>query len=504
MFHSDRAALLWDATAVPNAFLIEYMPSAPDAYVKVYLYALMYVHAGHLDNAILPIDIANALSQTVEEVEMALRYFERCRLLDRISSQPPSYRFFSAQQALITRQNLPEDTGYIEFAQALYAIFGEKRKLHGGETVLAYEWVEQLRIPPEVVLMLVQHMVATRGIRFSFKEAQKLAVELSEQDIRTLESAETFFSRSEAAWKGTKKILTRLGKRRDPSQDEIDLYVKWTIDWQYQPKAIESACQETTKGEPTLAYLDRILEGIRNRSDGKSLRAMEVEKQLEQERNETSQIREMLSALGIKTPIVDEGKRLIYRHFTKIANHDVIMLAATEIGKRRGKHSTEDIEALILSWQKKQLTTHAQVSGYLATVDELNRRLREIYEIAGRECGLTQPNREALKRWQEIYHQPANVIDAAAAYSRNVSKPIPYIDKLLSQWHASGIHTLDAAMADHERFVADVKSPATSTSNATTSTQPKRVIEQLYSQRNYDPAEYDIPTPEMLEEVNRN
>ena len=83
-FVNDPAALIWDATAVSNAFLCEFMPTAPEGYVKVYLYALMYAHGGHPeDDAMIP-DVAKALEISQDEVERALRYWERCRLLSKI------------------------------------------------------------------------------------------------------------------------------------------------------------------------------------------------------------------------------------------------------------------------------------------------------------------------------------------------------------------------------------------------------------------------------------
>lgn len=48
----------------------------------------------------------------------------------------------------LKRREAPRDEAYEAFAQAVYAAFGDRRKLHGGETVLAYEWVEQLEIGP--------------------------------------------------------------------------------------------------------------------------------------------------------------------------------------------------------------------------------------------------------------------------------------------------------------------------------------------------------------------
>ena len=44
LFGNDKAGVLWESVALPNAFICEYMPAAPEGYVKIYLYGLMYAH----------------------------------------------------------------------------------------------------------------------------------------------------------------------------------------------------------------------------------------------------------------------------------------------------------------------------------------------------------------------------------------------------------------------------------------------------------------------------
>ena len=86
------------------------------------------------------------------DVEQALRYWERCRLLSRVQDQPPVYRCASVQQALLMKQSAPQDRPYEEFARALCDLFGSRRQLHGSETVLAYEWVEQQKLAAHLSL----------------------------------------------------------------------------------------------------------------------------------------------------------------------------------------------------------------------------------------------------------------------------------------------------------------------------------------------------------------
>ena len=120
-FEAERGGLLWDATAVPNAFFCEYMPAAPEGHVKVYLYGLMCAHGGVQEEGDLLDDVARSLALSRDEVECAMRYWERCRLVERVKDTPPVYRFLSVQQAMLKRREAPRDEAYEAFAQAVYA-----------------------------------------------------------------------------------------------------------------------------------------------------------------------------------------------------------------------------------------------------------------------------------------------------------------------------------------------------------------------------------------------
>ena len=101
----------------------------------------------------------------------------------------------------------------------------------------------------QTVLMLIAHSITARGIQFSFKAVEADAVRMCEAGVLTAEDAEAFFAHTRKVHEGTRAVLRRLGKRRQPSQDEMDLYRKWTDEWHYAPEAILEACSETTKGD---------------------------------------------------------------------------------------------------------------------------------------------------------------------------------------------------------------------------------------------------------------
>lgn len=498
LFHTDQTGVLWDAVALPNAFICEYMPSAPEGYVKVYLYGLMYARFPAAAEGLTPEALARELGMEESEVLAAFQYWERCRLVTRTQDQPPRYAYLSVQQAMTGRQAAPADEPYMQFAQALYALFGEKRKLHGGETQLCYEWVEQLGLPREVVLMLVQHLITTRGVHFSFQKAQKLVLDLLERNISTLEDAEQFFARSQAAWDGTRKILRRISKFREPTVDEIDLYLKWTKDWGFTPAAVESACAEM-KGasDPNFKYLDGILRGIRERSSRKATDADQLTRQVEQERDEADRIREVLRAAGLSLSANQELVRGVYRDMLGKLPHETIVLAAREISRKKKTQSLDKLAELVDAWSDRGLTTAQAVEAYLEQLREQNELLRALFTVMGWGKLPTPKDRDLLSKWRGEWGFADGLLCKAAEYAAGKTAPMAFLDKVLERYRACGIATPEAAEADHaqRREAYQPKGEA--------GRPGKTVLEQRYGQRDYDPAKYEGLTPEEIEEVKR-
>ena len=178
MFGFDEQYAMFDVTPLDNQFILEEMPGAKGDYVKVYLYGLLNCY--HPQTDMTPATMAQELSMTEEEIMQAYRYWERRGLVRRIGDYPPVWRYVSVKQRALMQTEAPVDIAYADFAEALHAQFGNERRLEGKEISMAYEWVEELHLPVEVVLMLVQHRIRTSGKGFTFRSAQKKALRLAE------------------------------------------------------------------------------------------------------------------------------------------------------------------------------------------------------------------------------------------------------------------------------------------------------------------------------------
>ena len=256
----DDSAAGFDVTPVENMFITEYMLRAPGDYVKVYLYGLMQCY--HPQERMSLSGMARDLDLTEEEVENAYLYWARNGLVRQVGDNPMRFAYMNLKQITLTQAQNPGEKLYNRsFADAVSQILGN-RMTESADYQKIYDWMDVLELPEEVVLMLLQHEMkkcSRRNGRFSFHIADKTAREWAQRGVRSIEDVEKLVLIDESRKSDLKKLLGRLGQRREPSDDEKALYNKWIDEWGFTPDAVQEACRETTKGVPTMAYLDGIL-----------------------------------------------------------------------------------------------------------------------------------------------------------------------------------------------------------------------------------------------------
>ncbi len=355
MFQPDQQNRVLGITALENLFVTEYMPQAKGDHVKVYLSALY--HAQQRDGELTMEALSQELGMTNGEIEAALRYWERRRLLTRVSDNPLRYTLYHLGERLLTGQDSQGgDQDYIAFSEAVYAVFQGERKVRPADIVTAWEWVTDLKLPQEVVLMLLNYCKDTRGRNFTFKAAAKLALQMREENITSPEEAESFLGHSRGVHQGARGVLRRFNLRRQPTEDELALYNKWTADWGFTPEAVLAACTETVKASnPSFGYLDGILNGLRRR--GAAGGAQEVTAHIARETTAMAGAREVLAALG--TRVSPTVVLTAYQQLLKQSSHDMVLAAAREVATRRGRF--EDIEKTLSQWRQKGINTPDQV-----------------------------------------------------------------------------------------------------------------------------------------------
>lgn len=474
MFGFDDQYVMFGVTPLDNQFILEYMPTAKGDHVKVYLYGLVRCYHPLEDLSVK--EISHDLNMTEEAVLSAFRHWERMGLVRRVSDNPPMYRYLSATQQLMMGTAVPVDPAYEEFSEALYAAFGKERRLHGGEISQCFEWVEELGLPTEVVLQLIQHMIALHGKNFSIASAQKLATTLADARATTAEDAEQILSREKKVWEGSRRLLRRMGKRREPSEDEMKLYRKWFREWGCSPDAIEAACAETTKGDPNFAYLDGILRGMLQRQ-GKLSSGQEVDRQRAAEQKRIEPLKKLLSVMNIRGTSINEGTLAVYDDMRKLYPDEIILLAGRETARRGG--DLTDVMALLSGWKERGLESEEDVRSHIARFNSQNALLRKLYDAWGIRNKVSAADRMLLARWTEEWGFTEDMVCFTAGLIRDADKPMLVLNKKLESYRERGITTEEQADADEKAW------RERQGKDGGGKKQGRVLVEQQYEQREY-------------------
>ena len=474
MFGFDEQYAYYGVTPVDNQFILEYLPNATGDAVRVYLYGLMQCY--HPQQTMTLAQMARELSLTEEAVLMAYRHWERKGLVRRIADNPPAFRYVSLKQLTMTGGAVPVDQEYETFAAAVYGLFGNDRRLHGAEMSRCYEWVEEMGLPADAVVYLIREMIAQHGKNVAIKTIEKRAAMLAEENVKSVEDAEVVLSRDRAVWDGSRAVIRRFGKRRNPSEDEQAMYRTWHVDWGFSQEDILAACAETVKGEPTFAYLGGILSRLRAQQ-----KTTGVEKALQQEKDAAAPLKALLKVMKLQNVTTNEGTLAVYADMRALYPDNIILMAGRECAKRGAKF--DEVLQTLRNWKRNGLESADDVTRYMKQVDDENDFLLMLYEVMGVTVKPNAADRKLAKKWLQDYAFDMGFVTQCAAWAIGKEKPMLYLDAVLGRFHEKGVSTMDAARQERENHQQTLaaKQPAPSAP----ARGPKTVEQQNYTQREY-------------------
>ena len=469
MLERDEGMLLFGTTPLENAFVSDYLPYAEGDYVKFYVMGLYHALRGDADASVQ--SIAGELNMDVSRAEAAVRYWERRGLMSSSGGDNPALRFYSAAQRKLTGQvNVFEaDEGFIAFSEGVYALFGDERKVTTAEIALAYEWVQDLKLSPEAVMVLLGHMKLTSGKHFSFQRAQKLAARMHDEQVVSGEDAEHYLSLNQQMRSGAAAVLRRIGIRTIPTDDETALYTKWVQVWHFEEAAIQNACALMTSATvPSFKYLDGILLRLREQTPERTAKG------IARSEEKTRAAKAYADALGLVAPDLQAVANSLKEMEANGVSPQVALLSAREC-KKHGQKYIDKASELALSWQEKGLDTPEKVEEYLKQIDRRDALLHKIFDACGHRGRITKADRDWLNAWQNAGHGEDVILYAASLAAGAEGGKMRYIDRVLQSYQVENIHSVQEAQS---------RTPSRRESG-------KTVSAQQYTQRDYSQADDD-------------
>ena len=460
---------MFDSTPIENMFLLEYLPTAPEGFLRVYLYARMLCLHPELGGEIE--DVARALHMDEDSVYNAFHYWEQQGLVEKLSDRPATYAIRPLRTGMAVQTQADKDYyKYRQYNSSLQDIFGTAELLEPRHYKIANDWLNVLGYTQEAALKLLAYEKSLPGGKKPasvFRRADKRAIEWAERGIHTLEEVEKAIAYDDQVYSTANAVMQQLGIVRKPSVNELDCVRRWINEWKLEKQEILSACVHTTKSRnPSIAYLDAILKDqVGGGSEHfEALKGILIE----------------LGAANAK-PTPQQLKRyseLLDQGFEP----EAIMIAAVQ-NARKNKHRFEDMEGMLEKWDRMGVHTHAQAEKFVADMQQATAEMRALLEESGSSRRPTMDDLDRLGIWKQKHSM--DLIRYAAQCARGKAKPVLYMEKLLSEWEKAGAATPEAAKA--------LPGPAV----AGTAAGSMDYQQHAYTESSYGKSSYGDPTKDL-------
>ena len=139
----------------------------------------------------------------------------------------------------------------------------------------------------------------------------------------------------------------------------------------------------------------------------------------------------------------------------------------------------EGLNQTVCKFYEKGLVTAQSINRYVSSVVAEDENVKQILE----ECGLVKivssPDRKAYKTWTQVWGFSFDVVKYAASLSTAAANPITYMNKILSEFKAEGITTVEQAQARSPKVKTEQKAAHNYNQRVYTAEQLNALFDEL-------------------------
>ncbi|MBR2341357.1 MAG: DnaD domain protein [Clostridia bacterium] len=424
-------------TLVENKFISKYLPSADGFAVKVYLYGLYLCKNSSEDYSLAA--MAEVLSTSEEAVKQAFKFWEDYDLVQVLCNDPFAVSYLPVSASVGTPKRIRYEK-YTDFNKELQRKMQKVGKFISYNASLKYmQFLEENDIQPQAFLLIAEYCIAKQGEKVSASYIFNKAKKYIKLGWTTYLQVERELNNCNANEKEVLALFNALNLTGNPDENDYSLYQKW-LDSGFDSKAILTAAKRMKKGGITALALS-----IEELIEKGKFNATDVENYLTE--------REELTALTFRI-----GKKL----GAKIGNPSAFTDEYTEKWREYGfeDESLLDIATYCLKTERSDFSSMNEilsqlfsqgivsldsVKDYLKSKNDCLKLFAKLREV----CAITSKNAVGItmvETWRGWSFTDEMILEAGKR-ATGTANPIPYMNKILSDWKREGINRIESIPA---------------------------------------------------------
>ena len=441
------------STLVDNTFINEFLPSAPDNAVKVYLYGLALCSSPNReDNAIDSMSVALSLSE--EQIFEAYSYWQQMGLVQIIAKTPFEIKYLSVKE-YSGNNKLRSKGKYKDFNEQIQTILSG-RMISPVEYNEYYHLIENQHFEPEALVMIIKYCTNIKSTDISYAYIIKVAKSFGEQGIKTATALEAKLLEQERSSTQIKHILKTLGLNREADLEERNMYLKWTNSFGFTDSVIiQVAKLQNKKGG--MSKLDETLSKL---FEQKLFTIEEIENYSNEKELMYSIAKKVTATLGLYYQNLESVVEVYIKEWVNKGYDEQTLTMLSSYCFKQDIKTLSLMNDIILKLYKLGIVSIDAINEHIAGVVSTDNAIKEVLQILGILRRVNSSDRDFYRTWTEDWNFDNAIIRLVAEKSKNASSPVRYMNRLLLELHSKNIHDINKAQEELSKTSVEFTSTA--------------------------------------------
>ena len=444
-------------TIIENKFITKYLPEADGFAVKVYLYGLYLCENVSSDFSVA--SMAEVLKCSEEQIKAAFLFWEDYDLVEILAQEPLTVQYLPVKTA-IGRPKKSHHEQYADFNKELQRKFQKVGKFISSKEYIKYmRFLDENDIQPQAFLLITEYCINKQGEAISPSYVFNKAKKLISGGFTTYEQVEKELSNYNAHEGDVISIYNAMSiYQRIPDETDYALYGKWTENLGFTKTAIIAAAKKLKRGSMT--SLDLTLDELAQKN---KLLPKEIEQYLTDREFLATLTFRLGRKLGVKvqnpSAYIDEYVEKWYNY--GFEESSLLDLALYCLKTERGDF--DSMNELVHGMFKSGFVSAESVKEYLK---EKNSELKLFTKIQAL-CGMRKntANLAMIATWREWKFSDEMILEAAKRSSASAN-PVPYMNKILSEWKHGNVYAISEIPTQSATVSRTFTNPAVEAVNA--------------------------------------
>lgn len=430
-------------TMVDNAFINNFLPVAPDMCVKAYLLGLS--KCGNADDSDNSLEFfANTLKICEEDVVSLFKYWEDQGLVQVLSTDPVEIRFLPINSAMGSVKKYKVDK-YTDFNIQAQELLGG-RMIMPNEFVEFYNLIEKHHIAENALLEIIRYCVEYKGFGLSPNYCLTVAKDWERSGVRTLEQVRAKIEELGYVDDNMSEILLAMGSKRKVQIEDKELLNKWLKGFGFELNVILYVIK-TIKQKKKKMDVNILDVALTKYFEMKLMSVQEIENYEQEKDNLYAVAMAVNKELGI---FYEDLSKEIEAYIVPWVNMgfeiDLLKMVADNCFKSSIR-TLEGMNNIISKLFKLGIVNVDAYLNYLKDNFAVDEKIKQVLTNMNLVRNVNNIDRNFYNTWTQDWGYEHDVVLYGAQLSRDKINAMAYLNKILSNWNAQGVKTLEKAKA---------------------------------------------------------